>query len=150
MRKWLFAFFIIPLIANAQYDFDSRYFTMNAASLPEIESLTAASFSLKKVPFLSKKLKTFQMNSNNYRQPVEMAVVVSDNQKFMQREVDVRTIEQQFFGFSTGGNFQYQADGATGVKNIVYKDVRGLDMLDPCPPIGICSRCAPYRIGRGY
>lgn len=149
MSKWIFILVLCPWVGLAQYDFDSRYFTINAESLPEIEDLTSSSFTLNKAPLLATKLKTFQMNAENYRQPVDMAAVVNDNQKFIQRKVDVLPLQLKALGIKPG-NGLYQSDGSSGVKNIVYKEVRGLDILNPCPPFGICPRCAPYRVGRGY
>ncbi len=149
MKRGVFLLLFFPLLASAQYDFDTRYYTITSESLPEIEELTSAPFSLEKGPSITKKLKTFQMNAENYRQPVDMATAVNENQKFVQRKVDIAPLQEQFFGLR-GGNKMYQADGATGVKNIAYKEVRGLNILDPCPPVGICPRCAPYRVGRGY
>lgn len=140
---------LCPWLGLAQYDFDSRYFTIDAESLPEIEDLTASSFTLNKAPLLPAKLKTFQMNAENYRQPVDMATVVNENQKFVQRKVDVLPLQFKALGIKPGNSI-YQSDGSSGVKNIVYKEVRGLDILDPCPPFGVCARCAPYRVGRGY
>lgn len=149
MKKWLFLLVLSPWVLSAQYDFDSRYFTINSESLPEIEELTSSSFTLDKAPLLPTKLKTFQMNAENYRQPVDMATVVNENQRYVQRKVDVLPMQLKVLGIKTGSRI-YQADGSSGVKNIVYKEVRGLDILDPCPPFGICARCAPYRVGRGY
>ncbi|WP_339831832.1 hypothetical protein [uncultured Altibacter sp.] len=150
MRNVLYLLFLLPFLASAQYDFETRYFTITAESLPEIEDLTTASFSLDNAPVLSTKLKTFQMNTENYRQPVDMITAIAENENFVQRKVDTAPLLQKEFGFTVTGQGVYPADAASGVKNIAYKEVRGLDLLDPCPPVGICSRCAPYRVGRGY
>ncbi|PKA84391.1 hypothetical protein ATE92_2579 [Ulvibacter sp. MAR_2010_11] len=149
MKKSVLLLLFLPVFAMAQYDFDTRYFTITAESLPEIEDLTAPSFSLEKGPTFSTKLKTFQMNVDNYRQPVDMATAVNDGDKYIQRNVDVGPLQQKLLG-SVGVKPGYQTDGTTTVKNIAYKEVRGLNLMDPCPPYGICSRCAHYRVGRGY
>ena len=149
MRKGLFLLAMLPWMVSAQFDLDTRYFTINSESLPVIEDFSESSFSLDNAPVLSKKIKTLRMTTENYRQPVEMATAIMDNQKFIQRKVDVVTLQQKFFG-NSNSKIPYNSVGTSGVKNIAYKEVRGLDLLDPCPPIGICPRCAPYRIGRGY
>lgn len=149
MKKAIYLLFLFPLVVGAQYDFDTRYFTINASSLPEIEDLSASSFSLEKEPFIMDKLRTFQMNAENYRQPIDMVTAINDSQRFIERSAYPASIQQQLYGFSVSAG-AYQSDGTTTVKNIAYKEMRGLDFLDACPPFGICGRCAPYRVGRGY
>lgn len=149
MKKGLLLLALFPWMTYAQFDFDTRYFTINAKSLPEVEELSKSSFSISNAPVLTKKIKTFRMNTDNYRETVEMAIAINESQRFIKPKVDVSSIQQKYFSY-VNKNIPYNSAGNTGVKNIAYKEVRGLDFLDPCPPIGICPRCAPYRIGRGY
>jgi len=164
MKKQLFFLFtLLPLLAVAQYDFDSRYFTINAASLPEapqFNQLTQfsqipqlvklsdeklSSFTLDNTPTFAATLKSFKINASNYWQPVDMMGVVNTSKNYISTSLDVAPLKSDNFCFSV-----YTADNASKVKNTVYTEVRGLDLLDPCPTFGICPRCAPYRIGRGY
>lgn len=149
MKKGFLLILLLPWIASAQFDFETRYFTINASSLPEIDELSKSSFSISNAPVLSKKIKTFRMTADNYRETVEMAIAINENQKFISPKADVSSLQKKYFSY-VNKNIPYNSAGNTGVKNIAYKEVRGLDFLDPCPPIGICPRCAPYRIGRGY
>lgn len=135
---------LLPLLASAQYDFETRYFTIEATSLPEIEDLTT--FSLETAPKFFGKVPTFKMNLENYRQPVNMGVAVLESQNFVESSLALDLNSD--YGFATKG--QYISDGKTTVKNLVYKESRGLGLLSPCPPYGICARCAPFRINRGY
>lgn len=145
-------FFIIPYFVTAQYDFDTRYFTINSESLavaPKSDKKfettkkidePQGTFTLELTPTFSATLKSLKINSSNYWEPVDMMDVVSTSNTYINPSWEVDPFESEFYG--TSG---YSADGATKVTNTVYSEVRGLDLLDPCPPIGICPRCAPYR-----
>ncbi len=150
MKKWFFIFALIPGISIAQYDFDTRYFTIDAGSLPDVEELT--SFDLQfETPssFDIDALKNYdKVTANNYWQPVDMAKAVDEIERYQQNEFDLNRLQSKMF--ARGGTAQYGTDAASAVKNTVYREQRGLDFLDPCPPFGICSRCAPYRVGRGF
>lgn len=139
--------FILPLAASAQYDFENRFLRMEANALPEVESLSNISLYNGPSTSYSTKLKTFQMNARNYRQQVDMMAVVESQSSFIRQDYDLSFLQDQFYGSSEEG---YQSDGATRVKNTVYQEVRGLDLVNSCPPTGICARCAPYRLGRGF
>ena len=135
---------LFPALAVAQYDFDTRYFTMDATALPEIESLTT--FSLATTSKFSKKLPTFKMSRENYQQPVNMFEAVTSQQQYVNSELQIMLDAKEY---GSGG---YQTDGTTTVTNLAYKEATrgGLDFVSPCPPTGICPRCAPYRVGRGF
>ncbi len=149
MKKILIAILIFfPLILLGQNDFDTRYFTINAKSLPELPQITSSSFTLYKAPVLSQKLPSFKMTKENFWQPVDMAEAISDSRKFVNSAVNINPINAKEYGLTGYGS--YPADKNSAPVNIVYKESRGLDLLDPCPPFGICARCAPYRVGRGY
>ena len=156
-KQLIFILIILPVLAQAQFDFDSRYFTINAASLPEAPKLnetvelkklseeTSTSFTLDNTPTFAATLNSFKINASNYWQPVDMMGALNTVENYVDTTLDVAPLKSQNYGFSG-----YAADGSTKVKNMVYKEVRGLDLLDPCPPFGICPRCAPYRAARGY
>jgi hypothetical protein len=135
MKKWIFLLFLFPLSTVAQYDFETRYFTINAESLPEVEDLL--SFTLSPSPLVKRNLNEFQMNAENYRKPVDMATAMESRKNYEAQTFDVSSIRITAYGF--GDTAQYSADSSTKIKNIAYKEQRGLDFLDPCPPFGICS-----------
>ena len=141
----------------AQYDFDSRYFTINASSLPEVGPVNdftkpasfASKFSLDAAPtIVNGATPSFKLTTQNYRTQVDMATAVTQLTKFVNTATEVTPIQARAYGFT--GFSGYGADKSSGVKNMVYKEQKGLNLLDPCPPIGICPRCAPYKIARGY
>jgi hypothetical protein len=157
MKIYSFLLFFLPCVVLAQYDFDSRYFTINASSLPEIGPVNdftksvsfASKFSLDAAPeIVNKTTPSFKLTTQNYRTPVDMATAVSQRTRFIDTESEVTPIKAKTYGFT--GYSGYNADKSSGVKNAVYKEQKGLNLLDPCPPIGICPRCAPYKVARGY
>lgn len=151
MKKQLILWFLFPLSVLAQYDFESRYFTIDAKSLPEVPELSAFDINFgPKRDFSIRNITDFnKVTSNNYWEAVDMAAAIEKQEKFKtNNNYNVEALQQQYYAF--GGNAQYNPDGSTKVTNFVYKEQRGLDMLDPCPPFGICARCAPYRVGRGF
>lgn len=146
VRIFVFIIFLVPTAVFSQTDFNTRYFTITSESLPEIQDIST--FKLYTAPFVKRSIKDFQMNADNYRQTVDMTSVVNEDFVNSPQNVDLKTIQSQYFSF--GNTPAYVSDGSTKVKNTVYKEMRGLTFLDACPPFGICPRCAPYRVGRGY
>lgn len=132
---------LLPLLSWAQFDFETRYFTIDATSLPEVNVLETF-MELNSNSFFTK-LPEFKMNNDNYQKEVNMGEVLYASEKFVNSNYEVKAIEAKNFGFSTS---QYKADASSAVKNFVYKPASG----DPCPPFGICAKCAPYRVGRRY
>ncbi|MFT4849425.1 MAG: hypothetical protein ACI83B_001967 [Sediminicola sp.] len=161
-KQVLMLLILLPLFSYGQFDFDTRYFTINATSLteaPQFELLPkfgntlslsnkkeerSGSYYLDNTPTFAATLNSFKMSSSNYWEPVDMMNAVSNSSNRLQTNWDIENLKPE-----TYGNSSYSADGASKVKNSVYMEVRGLDLLSPCPPYGICPRCAPYR-ARGY
>lgn len=157
MRIYCFLLLLLPSLGFAQYDFDSRYFTINATSLPEINPVNdftkaasfASKFSLDEAPeIVNEDVTSFKLTAKNYRTTVDMATAVTQRTKFVNTDTKVTPIQAKTYGFTAFSG--YSTDKSSGVKNTVYKEQKGLNLLDPCPPIGICPRCAPYKIARGY
>ena len=125
MKKLLILLFLFPLIASAQLDFESNKFKLDFVSLPEVESLLTtsipvdASFGTKSL----KKLPSFKMDKNNYREPVSMFDVMAANQNYVKSNIQI-SLDPREYGVY-GGNTTYTADGSTSVKNIAYKESRG-------------------------
>ena len=147
MKTWYIILFCLPISLMSQNDFSTRYFTINSNSLPQLEELTIYSFKAE-TSFKKIGLNDFQMNVDNYRANVDMVSAIQNEQAYVPANVNVKEIRSEFFGF--GARSSYLSDGKTRVTNSVYKEMRGLDLMDPCPPFGICARCAPYRVGRGF
>lgn len=158
MKKLIYiVLFILPTIVVAQYDFDTRYFTINSQSLPEAPRFNNSfelsgdseeakgTFSLDATPTFRATLNSLRISSSNFWEPVDMMNAVSVSKNYVSTNLKVDPLKTQNFGFTV-----YSSDKSSKVKNTVYAEVRGLDLLDPCPPYGICPRCAPYRFARGY
>jgi hypothetical protein len=161
-KQVLFLLILLPLFSYGQFDFDTRYFTINATSLPEApqfdllpkfgNSLSmsnkkeekSGSYYLDNTPTFAATLSSFRMSSSNYWEPVDMMSAVSNTINRSPSNANISSLRPENYG-----NSSYSKDASTKVKNSVYVEMRGLDLLSPCPPYGICPRCAPYR-ARGY
>lgn len=154
-------FFLLPFLAFGQYDFETRYFTINSTSLPEAPQfdstekfnsllsnpaeVKSGTFTLDKIPTFAATLRSYRINTSNYWQPVDMMGAVSKSKNYTDSSLMIAPEELKGLRFTV-----YTADSASKVTNTVYTEVRGLDLLSPCPPHGICPRCAPYRSNRGF
>ncbi|WP_026450112.1 hypothetical protein [Aequorivita capsosiphonis] len=125
MKKLLFLLLLFPLIASAQLDFETNKFKLDFVKLPEIESLMTTSlpsnsgFSNK----YSKKLPSFKMSKDNYREPVSMYEAMATSDSYVKSDLKI-SLDPREYGIY-GGNSSYSADGSTKVKNISYKESRG-------------------------
>lgn len=135
-------------MASAQLDFETNKFKLDVVKLPEIESLMTSSlpsnsdFSNK----YSKKLPSFKLSKENYREPVSMYEAMATSESYVKSDLKI-SLDPKEYGIY-GGNSSYSSDGSTKVKNMVYKDAaRGFYFSDSCPPHGVCPRCAPYKTG---
>ena len=160
-KQFLFLLILLPLLSYGQFDFDTRYFTINATSLseaPSFETLTefsnvvslsdkkevkSGSYYIDNTPTFAATLNSYKMSSSNYWQPVDMMNAVNNSSNGLQTNWDITNLQPR-----TYGNSSYSKDGSSKVKNSVYVEVRGLDLMAPCPPYGLCPRCAPYRARR--
>lgn len=151
MKKLLILIVLFPLMASAQLDFETNKFKLDFVKLPEIESLMSTSlpsnsdFSNK----YSKKLPSFKLSKENYREPVSMYDAMATSDSYVKSDLKISLDPKEYGIYS--GNSSYSSDDATKVRNSVYKDAsRGFFFADTCPPYGICPRCAPYKTGRRY
>lgn len=147
MKKGLYILLLVSGIAQAQLDFETRYFTINSESLPAMEVSEEFNFSIKRGPklFSDLPLPSSKITAQNYWQPVNMMEVIEGEKTFVDTKSQALSLNGIRYGITDASN-------ASGSKltNFVYKESRGLDMFDPCPPYGICQRCAPFRVSRGY
>ena len=81
------------------------------------------------------KLRTFQMNASNYRQPVDMMTALEGQQQYVDTKFDATPeIKERTFGFSVSVNGSNSFDNTTtsgGLRNTVYQEMR---------PILFCQR----------
>lgn len=103
-------------------------------------------FRFNESPFVKRSLNEFELNTFNYRTTVDMMAAVSKDLPSQPRNVNIESLRQGLPGIRN--EQAYISDGKTRVENQVYKEMRGLDLVDRCPPWGVCARCAPYRAGR--
>jgi hypothetical protein len=150
MKKLAYILFFLPVVLCAQYDFETRYFKIDDTSLPMVPEISSleAKFSTPK-NFEIKSLSDFnKVTAKNYWEAVDMSIALEKKENYKRAEFNAKALQQKFSAY--GGTSQYSSDGATTVVNTVYKEQRGLYMMDACPPFGICPRCAAFRVGRGY
>ena len=151
MQKLLYIIAFLPFVGMAQFDFETRYFKMDGASVPEVPEISAFDVDFgPKRDFTLRKFSDFnKITAENYWQPVDMMAALEGEQQLKrQNNYNVEALQQQYN--NRLGAKAYAPDGSTKVTNPVYKEQRGLNFVNSCPPFGICPRCAPYRIGRGY
>ncbi len=124
MKKLLFLLLLFPLIASAQLDFETNKFKLDFVKLPELESLMSSplpsesSFSNKTL----KKLPSFKMDKQNYREPVSMFEAMAISESYVPSKIQVSLDPSEYGIF--GGNKSYSADSSTSVRNIAYKESR--------------------------
>ena len=158
MKKLLFLLLLFPIITSAQFDFDTNTFRLDFVKLPEVESLMTSSlpsnsnFSNK----YSKKLPSFKMNKENYREPVSMFEAVIASQYIQKSDITISLDPREYGVFTNNQNSN--TDGATKVRNSVYEDA-SQPFLYSYPSynrpyrstgFGIYGGYSPYRYSRGY
>lgn len=149
MKTLHYILFLLPLSLMAQYDFETRYFTINATSLPELEKLSSfdVSFASKK-DFSVKSITEYnKVTVDNYRTNVDMVSAFEKESSFTNSEYNAQFLNRKY---TSQGVVQYERGASTKVENTVYQEQRGLFFMDACPPFGVCPRCAAFRGGRGF
>ena len=148
MIKYLcFSLFMLPIILLAQNDFDTRYFTINAESLPDVPKIEGffvankdfkeGSYSLAGIPTYANTLQSFQINADNYWQPVDIATVLNKKNGYVDTKIDLPSIQQKQFGVifkGTNSTTEFSIDSPNGVKNQVYKEQRAFYIYQPGAP----------------
>ena len=125
MKKLLFLLVLFPLIASAQLDFETNKFKLDFVKLPEVENLLTTPLSFESTFGEKKfnKLPSFNLNKENYRQPVSMFDAMATSQSYVKSDIQISLDPKEYCLF--GGNSNYSADSSTAVKNISYKESRG-------------------------
>lgn len=133
MKRFVYLLVLIPALSWAQYDFETRYFTMDAEALPEMSSFNI-DFGEKNV-FQKIDIRNYnQVTVENYWQPVDMvSALEKDDSMLNAPNINVPGLQQRQFGFSVSVNGNNSQDGSSsyGVKNTVYKESRGYFYCSP-------------------
>jgi hypothetical protein len=150
---------LIPFLSFSQNDFETRYYVINAESLPEPPSIPSildeipkkkGSFTLGDAPTYLNVRNANSINTTNYWQPVDIASAMQSNTiSYSNKQFNVSRLQQKQFGFSVTGNggstnFEF-SDGETRVTNQVYQQQLSPLVLDPYQPY---FRRNPYRTNR--
>lgn len=146
MRILFYICIFIPLLSFGQNDFETRYFTIDAASLPNIPSVPSildampevpkGSFTLGEAPSYRDARNANTINTDNYWQPVDIASAMASNTiPLNNNQFTTSRLQEKQFGISISGNggttnFDF-SDGETRVQNKVYQEQRSPFLLDP-------------------
>lgn len=158
MKNVLFLLMLFPLMASAQFDFETSKFKLDFVRLPEIESLMTTSlpsnsnFSNK----YSKKLPSFKLSKENYREPVSMFEAVTESQNTLKSNITISLDPREYGIFTNSKNLS--VDSATKVQNAVYEDASqpflysypNYNRPTRSTGFGIYGGYSPYRYGRRY
>ncbi|GEQ87255.1 hypothetical protein ULMS_27630 [Patiriisocius marinistellae] len=139
MKKLLFLGLLLPLMAWSQNDFETRYFTIDAESLPEIPEVAfipkkqqlenTGTLTLEKTPTFNSVLDAYKISTDNYWQPVDMTVALGGSTvNYSDPSLRLKKLQEKQFGFTITGNggrssFEF-SDGQTTVRNNVYQEQR--------------------------
>lgn len=134
--------FLLGLTVHAQ-DQDSFVIDFGAFVLEEQPDIFSEEYNFTYTGSYPLTPLNFETDLDSFWEPVDMMAAVNTRNRQQRRAVELRPINVKSYGFSTRS--LYAEDGQSKVRNIAYRDMRGLQILDPCPPVGICWRCAPYR-----
>ncbi len=133
---------LLSLAGFSQNDFESRYYTIDVESLPDIPQAPSLLMELDKIkntkesqftlgasPSYSETRNNTTINSTNYWQPVDMTeALVSSTVPYNNSQFKTQQLQNKQFGFSISGNggettFDF-GDGETKVQNSVYSNQR--------------------------
>ena len=129
-------------IANAQ-DLESRVLQIKALDLANEPDIFSDEFNFVYTGNYPLTPLDFDKKEDVFWEPVDMSQAVASRNAINNRTANIRPIKVKAFGFSSATS--YQADGQTKVTNTVYQDMRNVQFITACPPIGTCWRCAPNR-----
>ncbi|MCT8341077.1 hypothetical protein MG296_13510 [Flavobacteriaceae bacterium TK19130] len=134
---------LVSFIGIAQSDFETRYFTISAESLPELEEIDPDFLSLKDEFSFKKKLASFGITQDNYWQPVNMMAAGEESDFVNDSEIEITPLNARIYGFV--GFSGYNDDKLTKVRNKVYEEQRSPFLYNPYDPWRTRSSFRPYR-----
>ena len=140
MKIICYIFLLISFASFSQNDFETRYYTIDAGSLPEApqvptllmeldkkKNAVKSTFTLGASPSYQDAKNAFSINSSNYWQPVDMTTALAGNTiPYDNSQFTVSQLQKKQFGFSISGNggetsFDF-GDGEARVQNRVYSN----------------------------
>lgn len=136
MKLLTYILIFLPTLAIGQFDFETRYFKMDAESLPEMPELSSFDYDFGDTPSFEKKhISDFtKITAKNYWQPVDMAMVLErESAKLDYSPINLPALDRKEFGFSFSVNGSNSFDGISrhGIKNIAYKEMRSIYFCSP-------------------
>ncbi|MDC7995399.1 hypothetical protein [Altibacter sp. HG106] len=134
MKRLLCILLLLPASMVAQYDFETKFFKIEATALPEIAEISTWKLRTERTSSFSTKLKTLRMNTQNYRLPVDMATAMEQQHGYVSPDFDTSKLEAAYGNLGTDKN--YVSDGKTKVRNPVYTDMRNVSYRPAFTPFG--------------
>ena len=136
MKLLSFILIFLPTLAIGQFDFETRYFTIDSESLPEIPEISTFDMDFAEAPSFQKKhISDFmKVTAKNYWQAVDMASVLEKESTALNLSpINLPVMDQKEFGFSFSVNGSNSFDGTSryGIKNIAYKEMRSIYFCSP-------------------
>ena len=136
MKRCVFLLMFLPLLALGQYDIDTRYFKIDASSLPDTQELSSFDIDFgEKRDFKKMHITDFnKVTAQNYWQAVDMMTALEAEQKLVTApNINLPKLNQKEFGISVSVNGSTSFDGTTshGVRNTVYKEARSVYFCAP-------------------
>ncbi len=139
-------FVLLPVLALGQYDMETRYFIMDASSLPNTEELSSFDIDFgEKRSFQKMHITDFnKVTSSNYWQAVDMMAALEAEQNLVTApNIDLPRLNEKEFGItvSVNGSNSFNGTSRQRVRNTVYQESR---------PVFFCAPNAFYfNRGRG-
>lgn len=128
--------FLLPTLALGQFDMETRYFTMDASSLPDTEELSSFDIDFdEKRSFQKMHITDFnKVTSKNYWQAVDMMTAMETEQNLVTApNINLPKLNEKEFGISLSVNGSNSFNGTTshGVRNTVYRESRPVYFCAP-------------------
>ena len=136
MKILSYILIFLPALAVGQFDFETRYFTIDSESLPDMPKISTLDMDFAKTPsFQKKRISDFvKVTSENYWQAVDMATVLKKESTMLDYSpINLPILDQKEFGFSFSVNGSNSFDGTSryGIRNIAYKEMRSIYFCSP-------------------
>ena len=136
MKRIVFILVLFPLLALGQYDMETRYFTMDASSLPDTEELSSFDIDFgENRSFQKMHITDFnKVTSSNYWQAVDMMAALEAEQNLVTApNIDLPKLNQKEFGItvSVNGSNSFNGTSRTRVRNTVYQESRPVFFCAP-------------------
>jgi len=136
MKFLSYILIFLPALAIGQFDFETRYFTFDSESLPDMPDLSSLDMDFSETrSFEKKSISDFtKVTAKNYWQAVDMASVLEkESTKLEYSPINLPVLDQKEFGFSfsVNGNNSFDGTSRYGIRNIAYKEMRSIYFCSP-------------------